>query len=148
LDHDPTPDDIRAFLGRLPLALRARDLTLCGLTTDGSALYPIPLLEGCGDVPHQIGTFPIVAAVTKAVLGAVARARKGLAATQPPRPRGRPRPPQTAARRARRRVVRPSVSVCPTSPAHNRPPAPVARQPWLAPVTRATGSPGTGVGVI
>ena len=29
LDHDPTHDDIRAFLGRLQTALSARDLTLC-----------------------------------------------------------------------------------------------------------------------
>jgi phage tail protein X len=90
LDHDPTHDDIRAFLGRLHIALRARDLTLCGLTTDGSALYPTPLLEVFGDVPHQICTFHIVAEVNKAVIGAVASARKGLAATQPKLPRGRP----------------------------------------------------------
>jgi hypothetical protein len=38
LDHDPTHDDIRAFLRRLPTALSARDLPLCGVTTDGSAL--------------------------------------------------------------------------------------------------------------
>src|SRR4029453_1619153 len=63
LDHDPTHDDIRAFLGRLYTALRVRDLTLCGLTTDGSALYPTPLAEVFGDVPHQICTFHIVAEV-------------------------------------------------------------------------------------
>jgi phage tail protein X len=90
LDHDPTHDDIRAFLRRLHTALTVRDLTLCGLTTDGSALYPTPLVEVFGDVPHQICTFHIVAEVTKAVLGAVASARKGLAATQPKLPRGRP----------------------------------------------------------
>jgi hypothetical protein len=38
LDHDPTHDDIRAFLGRLKMALAARNLTLCGVTTDGAAL--------------------------------------------------------------------------------------------------------------
>jgi len=38
LDHDPTHDDIQVFLGRLKMALAARDLTLFGLTTDGSAL--------------------------------------------------------------------------------------------------------------
>src|SRR2546428_1604029 len=90
LDHDPTHDDIRTFLGRLHTALTARALTLCGLTTDGSALYPTPLVEVFGDVPHQICTFHIVAEVNKAVLGAVASARKGLAATQPKLPRGRP----------------------------------------------------------
>jgi len=91
LDHDPTHDDIRAFLGRLKTALTARDLTLVGITTDGSALYPEPLREVFGKVPHQICQFHIVAEVVKAVLGAVASARKGLAATQPKLPKGRPR---------------------------------------------------------
>jgi Transposase len=100
LDHDPTHDDIRAFLRRLHTALVARDLSLCGVTTDGSALYPEPLREVFGKVRHQICTFHIVAEVVKAVLGAVARARKGLAATQPKLPRGRPRTP--AAKQAAR----------------------------------------------
>ena len=67
LDHDPTHADIRAFLGRLTTALTARALTLCGLTTDGSALYPTPLVEVFGDIPHHICTFHVVAAVNKAV---------------------------------------------------------------------------------
>ena len=67
LDHDPTHDDIRAFLRRLHTALSARDLTLVGVTTDGSALYPVPLREVCGEVPHQICMFHIVAEVGKAV---------------------------------------------------------------------------------
>jgi phage tail protein X len=90
LDHDPTHDDIRAFLRRLHTALSVRDLTLFGVTTDGSALYPTPLAEVFGDVPHQICTFHIVAEVNKAVLGAVASARKGLAAQQPTLRQGRP----------------------------------------------------------
>jgi phage tail protein X len=91
LDHDPTHADIHAFLGRLQTALSARDLILLGVTTDGSALYPEPLREVFGEVPHQICEFHIVAEVVKAVLGAVASARKGLAATQPKLPKGRPR---------------------------------------------------------
>ena len=90
LDHDPTHADIRAFLERLKTALTARDLTLCGVTTDGSALSPAPLREVFGDVPHQICTFHILAEISKAVLGAMASARKGLAATQPKLPKGRP----------------------------------------------------------
>ena len=90
LDHDPTHDDIRVFLRRLHTALSVRDLTLCGVTTDGSSLYPTPLVEVFGDVPHQICTFHIVAEVNKAVLGAVASARKGLAAQQPTLRKGRP----------------------------------------------------------
>ena len=54
LDHDPTHDDIRTFLRRLHTALSARNLTLLGVTTDGSALSPAPLAEVFGDVPHQI----------------------------------------------------------------------------------------------
>jgi phage tail protein X len=90
LDHDPTHADIRAFLERLKTAMAARDLTLFGVTTDGSALYPAPLREVFGDVPHQICTFHIMAEISKAVLGAMASAGKGLAATQPKLPKGRP----------------------------------------------------------
>jgi hypothetical protein len=100
LDHEPDHDDIRVFLRRLKMALTARDLTLLGITTDGSSLYPAPLGEVLGDVPHQICTFHIMAAVGKAVLGAVASARKGLAAKQPKLRRGRPSTP--AAKQAAR----------------------------------------------
>jgi hypothetical protein len=100
LDHDPTHDDIRAFLGRLKTALSARDLTLLGITTDGSALYPEPLLEVFGKVPHQICTFHVLTEVVKAVLGAVASERKSLAAKQPKLPKGRPSTP--AAKQAAR----------------------------------------------
>jgi hypothetical protein len=104
LDHDPTHDDIRMFLRRLHTALATRHLTLFGVTTDGSALYPVPLAEVFGDVPHQICTFHIVAEVVKAVLGAVASARKGLAATQPKLPKGRPstKAAKAAARKKKR----------------------------------------------
>ena len=100
LDHDPTHDDIRAFLRRLHTALSVRDLSLFGVTTDGSALSPEPLLEVFGDVPHQICELHIVADVAKAVLGAVASARKGLAAQQPKLRKGRPSTP--AAKQAAR----------------------------------------------
>src|SRR4029450_239221 len=83
LDHEPTHEDIRAFLRRLHTALTIRDLTLCGLTPDGSALYPEPLKEVFGKVRHQLCQFHLVAEVVKAVVGAVASARKGLAAQQP-----------------------------------------------------------------
>ena len=100
LDHDPTHEDIRAFLGRLKTALSARDLTLFGVTTDGSALYPEPLREVFGKVRHQICQFHIVAEVVKAVVGAVASARKALAAQQPKLRKGRPSTP--AAKQAAR----------------------------------------------
>src|SRR5262249_15946281 len=93
LDHDPDHEDIRAFLGRLKTALTARGLTLVGITPDGSALYPEPLREVFGKVRHQICQFHIVAEVSKAVLGAVASARKGLTAQQPKLRKGRPSTP-------------------------------------------------------
>jgi hypothetical protein len=134
LDHDPTHDDIRAFLRRWHTALSARALPLVGVTTDGSALYPVPLREVFGEVPHQICMFHIVAEVGNAVLGAVASARKGLAAQQPKLRRGRPEhasgqagsPHEKAAGSATRGVVHPSVSVRPTSREQNRTQAPVA----------------------
>jgi hypothetical protein len=106
LDHDPTQEDIRALLGRLKTALVARGLTLCGVTTDGSALSPAPLREVCGKVPHHICQLHIVAEVVKAVLGAVASTRKGLAATQPKLPKGRPRTQAAkAAARTKKRLA-------------------------------------------
>jgi hypothetical protein len=91
LDHDPTHEDIRAFLGRLQTALAARDLTLRGMTTDGSPLSPTPLAEVLSGVPHQRCQFPVVKDIVKAVVQAVSSERKRLAAQQPKLPRGRPR---------------------------------------------------------
>ena len=104
LDHAPDHDDIRAFLQRLKTALTARALTLVGITTDGSALYPVPLAEVFGGVPHQLCEFHMVADVVKAVLGAVASERKSLAAKQPTLPQGRPstKAAKAAARKKKR----------------------------------------------
>src|SRR6266536_6535644 len=59
LDHDPTHDDIRAFLRRLKPSLQARNLTLLGVTTDGSSLYPEPLAEVFDHGPHQVCEFHV-----------------------------------------------------------------------------------------
>ena len=72
LDHDPSHDDIEAFLGRLKSALAERKLDLKGITTDGSALYPEPIRKVFGDVPHQICTFHVIKELTKGVLKALA----------------------------------------------------------------------------
>src|SRR5919198_2403421 len=90
LAHDPTHDDIRAFLRRLHTALVARDLTLRGMTTDGSPLYPTPLAEVFSGVPHQLCQFHVVKDIVKAVVGVVSSERKRLAAKQPTLRRGRP----------------------------------------------------------
>ena len=103
LDHDPNHDDIRALLNRLKTALQARNLTLRGITTDGSPLYPEPLAEVFSGVPHQLCQFHVIKEITKGVLKAVAQVRERLAQSKPKLKRGRPSLKEPAARpRARK----------------------------------------------
>jgi hypothetical protein len=104
LDHDPTQDDITDFFRGFRAALDERGLVLRGITTDGSALYPVPIVAVFGAVPHQVCEFHVLAELIKAVLGAVAQVRKQLAAKKPKLGRGRPGTKQ--ARRAARRKKR------------------------------------------
>jgi hypothetical protein len=104
LDHDPAKPDIEAFFRRFHAALQTRGLTLQGITTDGSELYPEPIATVFGDVPHQLCTFHILSDLNKAVLSAVAKLRKALAAGAPKLPRGRPA--TKAAKQAARRKKR------------------------------------------
>ena len=90
LDHDPTLEDIERFLGRFREELARRGLTLQGVTTDGSHLYPAPLAKIFPGVSHQICKFHVLADLTKAVLRAVAKVRKHLKARMPKLPKGRP----------------------------------------------------------
>ena len=90
LDHDPTHEDIRRFFRRFKSILEARGLTLKGITTDASPLYPTPLAEIFGGVPHQICEFHTIAELTKAILRASAKIRKTLAVGLPKLGRGRP----------------------------------------------------------
>lgn len=90
LDHDPTQEDIARFLSRFRAQLALRGLVLKGVTTDGSPLYPVPLAQIFPGVAHQICEFHVLAELTKAVLRAVARARKQLKARCPKLPKGRP----------------------------------------------------------
>jgi hypothetical protein len=104
LDHDPDHTGVTAFLRRFQAVLRQRGLTLKGVTTDGSALYPEPLRAVFGDVRHQICEFHVIKELTKAILRAVAKVRKKLAARKPTLKRGRPSTIEAkrAARQARR----------------------------------------------
>ena len=103
LDHDPNHDDIEAFLGRLKTALDERNLTLKGITTDGSALYPDPLRQVFGDVPHQLCTFHVIKELTKGILTTVAKERERLAKSKPKLGRGRPSTKDKEARRLARK---------------------------------------------
>lgn len=109
LDHDPTEADISRFFQRFQEALTARGLTLRGITTDGSALYPTPIRQVFGAVPHQICEFHILAELNKAVLKAVAQARRDLKATLPKLGRGRPSP-QTRRLAARKKRIEAKIT--------------------------------------
>jgi len=102
LDHDPAHADIERFFRRFQSLLEERGLKLKGITTDGSNLYPEPISQVFGDVPHQVCEFHVLKELTKAVLRAVAKIRKELAASKPKLGRGRPSSPQ-ACKAARRR---------------------------------------------
>ena len=90
LDHDPTQDDVRDFLKEFKGQLDKRDLKVHGITTDGSALYPVVLKELWPDARHQLCRFHVIKEITKAVLHALAVLRKELMAKIPKLPRGRP----------------------------------------------------------
>jgi hypothetical protein len=90
LDHDPAHDDVRAFLTELKGQLDQRGRAVCGLTTDGSSLYPKVLKELWPDVPHQLCEFHVLKEITRAVLHALAKLRKQLKAKIPKQRRGRP----------------------------------------------------------
>jgi hypothetical protein len=90
LDHDPTAEDITRFFQRFADILNARGLTLRGITTDGSPLYPPAIAQVFGPIPHQVCEFHILAELTKAILHAVAKVRRQLKATLPKIGRGRP----------------------------------------------------------
>jgi hypothetical protein len=90
LDHNPTEEDITKFFTRFQEALTARGLSLKGVTTDGSQLYPTPIAQVFGSVPHQVCQFHVIAEINKAVLKAVAKVRRQLKGTLPKIGRGRP----------------------------------------------------------
>jgi len=90
LDHNPTNEDIARFFRRFKQMLDARDLTLKGITTDGSPLYPDPIAEVFGKVLHQSCQFHIIQEITKAILKAATQVRRQLKQRKTKRSRGRP----------------------------------------------------------
>ena len=104
LEHDPTQEDVRSFFAEFRAHLDARRLTVVGITTDGSSLYPVVIEELFPGARHQVCTFHVLRDLTRAILHAVAKARKDLKATQPPLPRGRPKKAQQARGRTAKRI--------------------------------------------
>ena len=104
LDHNPSEADVLAFFKRFHALLEARGLTLKGVTTDGSPLYPTTITRVFGDqIPHQVCQFHVIAEINKAVLKALAKVRRQLKALLPAMGRGRPAATsRKAAERAKR----------------------------------------------
>ncbi len=101
LNRDPTQADIAAFLRRFQGEWDCRNLVIQGITTDGSNLYPGPISLIFPGVRHQVCEFHVLKDLTKAVLRAVAKIRKALAAQMPKVPRGR-----ATSQRARKAIRR------------------------------------------
>jgi hypothetical protein len=107
LDHDPTQDDVRDFLKEFKGQLDKRGLEVRGITTDGSSLYPNVLKELWPNTAHQLCDFHVIKEITKAILHALAKLRKEMAAKIPKQPRGRPKKEQQSqARKAARQKHR------------------------------------------
>lgn len=102
LEHDPTAADIHSFLAEFKARLEARGLSVKGITTDGSSLYPEPLKALWPGVRHQVCRFHVLKEIIKAVLHALAGVRKTLAGQIPKLPRGRPRRDARSRARVRR----------------------------------------------
>jgi hypothetical protein len=104
LDHDPNHEDMITFFGRFQEALQARQLTVKGITTEGSALYPTANQVVWGDLRHQICEFHILKDLNQTVLRAVTQVRKQLATQQPKARRGRPKAGQKNLTQKRQRL--------------------------------------------
>ena len=101
LDHNPTHEDITRFLRRFRKELDKRNLTLLGVTTDGSPLYPEPLAKVFPGVPHQVCEFHVLKEINKEILKAITQVRRELKKKLPKLKRGRPS--SRAARKTARR---------------------------------------------
>lgn len=102
----------RRLLSPLSRHVGAAPLGAAGITTDGSALYPEPIREVFDGAPHQVCEFHVLKVLLKAVLRAVAKVRKELAAKKAHVGRGRPGSKQArraAGRNRRHRMMQKTV---------------------------------------
>jgi len=65
LDHDPKHDESSSFWARFKTAVADRTFVLKGIRHDGSALYPEPIRQVFGEVPHQLCTFHVLKELTQ-----------------------------------------------------------------------------------
>lgn len=91
LDYDPTKEDIVQFFKRFKAMLDARNLAVEGITTDGSPLYPEPIVEVFGkEAKHQCCRFHVIQEINKAILKAVTQVRREAKQKKTKQQRGRP----------------------------------------------------------
>jgi hypothetical protein len=90
LDHEAAQGDVLAFFERFGGVLAARNLKVRAITTDGASFYPLAISAVFGEIPHQVCQFHTLRHMTEAILHAVAKVRKQLAAQLPKLPHGRP----------------------------------------------------------
>jgi hypothetical protein len=106
LEHRPSEAEVRGFLEHFQAALQRHGLHVRGVSTDGSWLYPGPIVQVFGPVPHQLCRFHIMQELTRQALHAVAAVRKHLAASAPQLPRGRVLPANRPLLRRARAIAR------------------------------------------
>lgn len=103
LERNPTKEDVSAFFGRFATELAKRGLSVKGVTTDGSPLYPDALTAIFPWARHQVCEFHVIKEINKAVIRTVAKLRKELAGEKPQLSKGRPsKATRALARKAKR----------------------------------------------
>lgn len=104
LERNPTKEDVSAFFGRFAAELAKRGLTVQGVTTDGSPLYPEPVAKIFPGARHQLCEFHAIKEINKAVIRALAKLRKELAEKKPKLSKGRPSQERKALARKAERI--------------------------------------------
>jgi hypothetical protein len=89
LDHSPKHADIIKFMSEFRQILIQKNLSVQGITTDGSPLYPEPLKLLFPGVSHQLCEFHVIKEITKAILKALTQVRKEIKNKIPKVKRGR-----------------------------------------------------------
>jgi len=104
LDHNPTKEDVSAFFRRFAAELSTRGLSVKGVTTDGSPLYPDAIAAIFPGARHQVCEFHVIKEINKAVIRALAKFRKQLAKEKPQLSRGCPSKANKALARKAKRI--------------------------------------------
>jgi hypothetical protein len=139
LDHDPAHKDIEQFFRRFKKHLDARGLSVQGITTDGSPLYPEPIKTVFGEIDHQICQFHVMQEINKQILKALTQVRRELDSQKAKCGRGRPCGTQEQTpRKEKGGFIQTSPSVCETQIDRKRETDPPADYPGISAATSLT----------